>query len=131
MSLPPGAIPFPFYRLLQAQYSGIPEPRRVVIRDPAAWETLWDEARRVGSLPPAPSVDFTRDMVLVVAMGLRPTGGYRISVDAVYRAHGGVFVVVREISPGAGAMVTQVLTAPLDLVRVPRTDEAVTFISPP
>ena len=67
-------------------------------------------------------------MVVLVAMGQRPTGGYSITVEGVYDASGRMFARVREKSPGATCIVSEAFTAPVDAVRVPRRDGAVIFV---
>ena len=127
-SIPPDAVPVALQRVLTAQYSGLAEPRRMVIRDAAAWGAFWAEATGPHAAPAAPDVDFTRGMVLVAAMGTRPTGGYGISIESAYRGRGGLLVAVKHVSPAPGRMATQALTAPLDVVRVAQTDDQVTFV---
>lgn len=117
--------------LFTDSYSGIDDARRLVIRDAGTWQAVWAEV--VGQrtpVPEPPSVDFARDMVILAAMGRRGTGGYAIAIDEV-SAEGGageLRVVVRETAPGPGCMTTQALSAPVTAVRVPQTDDAVTFI---
>lgn len=109
-------------------YSGIEGPRRTVVRDPGAWAELWSEIvrdREPKNEPPP--VDFACHMVIVAAMGARPTGGFSIAIERVYRSADRLFVEVRERSPGANCMVTQALTQPADAAVVPRSDLPVSF----
>jgi hypothetical protein len=66
-------------------------------------------------------------MVAVVALGQRPTGGFAILIDSAETIAGGVTVLVRAIAPGPTCGVTQALTQPVDIARLPRTDTVVTF----
>jgi PrcB C-terminal len=95
--------------------TGIAEARRLVIRDANAWAELWSELG-VGERP---EVDFTRDMVIVVAAGQRPTGGHEITVDQVTQSDGNLTISVLETSPGPNCMTTASLTQPVDVVIVP------------
>jgi hypothetical protein len=67
-------------------------------------------------------------MVLIAAMGRRPTGGYGIVIESVHRADGKLFARVEAHSPGPTCFVTQALTAPVTAVRVARSDEPVEFL---
>ena len=126
--MPDDAVRVTFEPVFSAQISGIAEPGRLVIRDAQEWNAFWDDAtRNLLPKPETPGVDFGRHMVIVAAMGTRGTGGYAISIDDVGEAQGRLFAVVREFSPGFGCITTQVVTAPLTAVRVPRSDEPVTF----
>jgi hypothetical protein len=110
-------------------YSGFTEKERLVIRDADQWSRAWARIT-VGLSPrqPTPSVDFAREMIVLVAMGQRLTGGYAIAVEGVYDAGGRLYVEVRELSPGGSCGTTQALTQPIDVVRVPRRDGAVVFV---
>ena len=105
-------------RLGQWTRTGISEARRLVIRDANAWDQFWSELG-VGSRP---DVDFTRDAVIAVAAGQRPTGGYEIIVDGVTHANGQLKVHVLERTPGPNCMTAASLTQPVDVVVVPAAD---------
>ena len=128
--IPPNAARVAVRPLLAQQYSGVSDSQRVVLRDAAAWQAFWQEAvRNLTPAPPTPAVDFAMEMVVAVALGQRPTGGYDISIDGAYQAEGQLFVVVRQASPPPGAGVTQALTDPVAAVALPRTDAAVVFVT--
>lgn len=65
-------------------------------------------------------VDWTQEFALVADMGEQRTGGYALVLQGV-RVDGGVAAVDIEVRrPGPGSFVTQALTHPALLVRVPR-----------
>ena len=107
--------------------SGHDQPQQYVVRDSATmamtWETIY---RNVSPRPEMPLIDFTRHMVLVVALGARPTAGYEILLDSATLGPDGLTVNVRHISPPSGA-VAPVVTQPVDVGRVRRTTGPVTF----
>jgi len=105
-------------RIGQWTRTGIGEARRLVIRDANSWDQFWSELG-VGDRP---AVDFTRDVVVAVAAGQRPTGGYEIAVDRVSQANGELNVEVVERTPGPNCMTTASLTQPVDVVVVPAAD---------
>jgi hypothetical protein len=105
-------------RIGQWTRTGIGESRRLVIRDINAWAQFWSELG-VGDRP---SVDFSHDVVVAVASGQRPTGGYEIAVDRVTQAKGELTVEVVERTPGPNCMTTASLTQPVDIVVVPAAD---------
>src|SRR5690606_33706858 len=78
-------------RLYYDNSGGIRDSLRVVIRDQAAFSAAWSQATSTQSAPPAPpTVDFNREMVLLVAAG-RKTPEEQIRVDSLVtqRAPGG------------------------------------------
>lgn len=109
--------------------SGMATARRRVIRDQGHWESRWLEM--VGSLrpiPPTPAVDFANHVVIVVAMGTRPTGGYAIDIEAVHAMDDDVWVSVRQTSPGPSCVVATANSAPVDVAVVPRFGGDATFL---
>lgn len=110
-------------------YSGLAQRERVVVRTDEEWTRVWERiTHRVSPPVPRPAVDFSQEMVVVVAMGGRPTGGYAIAVEGVFEAEGRLYAAVLEKSPGAACILTQALTQPIDVVRIPRRDGIVSFV---
>lgn len=109
-------------------YSGLTDSMQVVLRDSVAWRQLW---QRINSpflpQPPLPAVDFGRDMVVVTALGNRPSAGYDVVIERADVDTSGVEVAVRRTLPAAGCPVAAVETQPVDLARLPATDRPVRF----
>jgi hypothetical protein len=111
--------------LLTSQTSPIVEAEVRVLRDQAAWAATWRALQpEPAARPVPPAVDFAREMVVVVAVGERSSGGHAVRVDGVSDApDGGGFVLhVTRTTPGEGCMTTMVITAPVDVVRMPRME---------
>jgi hypothetical protein len=102
-------------RVGQWTRTGISEARRLVIRDANAWADFWSELG-VGDRP---EVDFTQNVVVAVAAGQRPTGGYEIAIDRVSQTNGELTVEVVEVVPGPNCRTAGTLTQPVDIVVVP------------
>jgi hypothetical protein len=103
-------------------------PQRLVVRDANAWRDTWTAIwRDVSPPPPLPVVDFSRDMVVVAALGQRPTGGFSIVIADARVENGGLRVTVRTVSPGPGCGTTLAITQPVDAARLPRFDGRVTY----
>ena len=114
--------------LVGERYSGLTTRERLVVRDDAAWASLWSQiTAHVQPTPALPAVDFGREQLIVVSSGTKPTGGYGIDVAEVREAEGALHVVVRETAPGDRCMTTAALTAPVAVVRVPRSDARIVF----
>ena len=99
-----------------------------MIRDRDAWLELWKQlSSRQFRPPPLPEIDFSREMLIVVAMGERNTGGFSIIVDGVYERDKKLEVVVKSTSPGKNCMLSQAFTQPVDIIRVQKSDYPVVF----
>ena len=66
-------------------------------------------------------------MLVVVASGTRPSGGFAIKVQGVATRGARLEVAVLETCPAPGAMVSMELTQPVEVVRVPRLAQTATF----
>lgn len=111
-----------------ASISGIDEPERLVLRDPASWTEAWRRIhRRARPVPPVPDLDFEREMVVVAALGRQRSAGYSIRIERAWQAAEATVVLVREESPGPGCIVSSVLTSPIDIAVLPFREGAVEF----
>lgn len=123
-----GDAEHPFETLLAQPYSGLAGKRREVVRDPAAWARLWAEVHATTIPAPAlPAVDFTREMLIAVAAGTRPSGGFRLEVRRVATRGTALEIEVHETCPAPGAMVTMGLTQPVEVVRLLRLTQTAQF----
>jgi hypothetical protein len=108
--------------------SGIPEPLQVVIRDGETWREMWKRIYRWSSpLPLLPKIDFSKETVVVVALGGRPSGGYGIIIDRACERDDRLEIFVSSHSPGKGCFLTGSITAPVDIVMLPKTERSVVF----
>ena len=102
----------------QWTHTGIEERRRLVIQDANAWAQFWSELG-VGERP---EVDFSRELVIAVASGQQPTGGFSIAVEQVSQKQGELTIRVVETGPGRNCVTTSELTQPVEVVAVPQAE---------
>lgn len=101
-------------------YTGFDNVRRQIITDNVTLETTWAALYRGQSpVPPVPAVNFTTEEVVLVAMGIRSSGGYTIEINRVTEGDAGRSIEVREVAPGSGCGVTAALTSPADAMVLP------------
>src|SRR5688572_17512819 len=107
-----------------APNSAVEEKFRLVVRDRATWLGLWKRIYQHipsnGPYPELPEVDFSREMLVVAAMGLQPTSGYSIIIDSAYERDDRLEVVVKSVITVKCYGVLMMVTAPLDIVRLPK-----------
>jgi hypothetical protein len=95
------------------------------------WRKLWDEHTSTQlPRPPAPEVDFSREMVVCVLSEQKPSGGYGIEVVGTRWTNEQLVVVLRTTEPAADAVVPMVVTRPYHMIATPRTTAAVKFEKP-
>ena len=105
--------------------SGIEAPRQVVVTSADAFAILWREH----SMKPAPDVDFTREAVVAVFLGIRQTAGFSVDIVSVTRQSTGTVVTYRERAPSSDAVTAQVLTFPYVITAVQGLTTPVRFES--
>jgi protease stability complex PrcB-like protein len=116
--------PAPVRTIGKGPTSAIDEPRQVTVRSEADWAALWKEN---GAGGPLPAVDFSREMVVGVFAGTRPTAGYGVEIVRAVDASGTLIVDYVETAPGRDRVAAQILTAPFHLVAIPKHEGMVTF----
>lgn len=129
-SAAPEAEPVPFETVQAPPGSWTRGPaRQVVVRSA-------DEAKAAGlDGLPAGAVDWEREMLVGVALGMRSTGGFSIRIVEVRRRTdakgGGAFLEARVVStePAPEDVVTQAFTFPSHLIKLPRSAEPVRFVN--
>lgn len=107
-----------FRSLARGYQSGISETGVRVVRDEGEWRSLWERhASLVMPRPDAPSVDFTRDMVVYVSIGQRPTYGYSVEIVRIAPVDEADFrVEIVEKKPAPDAITSQIVTQPYHMV---------------
>ena len=107
---------------------GISKRARLVIRNGGEFNELWRQMAGAGSDKPAPpQVDFSREMLIVAAMGEQPSSGYEIIIDSACEVDKRLEVQVRSTNFLKCGLQLGVVTAPVDIVRLPKTDLPVVF----
>lgn len=104
------------------QQSGWEQATTLVIDDQPALAAAWSVAHAgMSDVPPLPTVDLIRDRVLVVAVGMRTSGGYVLELGEHRVSDDTLVIGVVLQRPGANCATTAQLTAPAIFLAVPRT----------
>jgi hypothetical protein len=104
---------------------------RLVIKNRDEFTDFWK--RLLAPVPPdkwvpLPEVDFSKEMVVVAAMGERPSSGYAVIIDGACKVDGQVEVFVSNLEGGVSCgEQLAVVTAPADAVRIPQTELPIVF----
>lgn len=114
--------------IARGAFSGIQEPKQVVVTNQAQWDELWEKhMARNDPKKPAPEVDFSKQTVLFVSAGQKRTGGYSVEISDVRQVDDKTEVTVTTKEPKAGGFNIQALTAPFHIVAVPKINGEVRF----
>ena len=106
------------------------KPLRLVIKSREEFSDFWKRLTAPvppgGWVPPLPEIDFSKEMIVVSAMGSRPSSGYSIFIDGACEVDGQVEVFVSSVEVMCGAELG-IVTYPADAVRLPRSDFPIVF----
>ncbi len=109
--------------------TAVTEKKQVVATNNDDYQKLMNEVyANLDQMPRIPDVDFSKNDVVAVFMGAKSTGGYSIKVDKVIKRTDAVTVAVNEISPGPKCAVTQMITQPYEIIKVPKLNQKVKYI---
>lgn len=127
-----GPTAVPLFRLQErapfAYASGFDAARTEAIRTKAEWQAAWSQLHGgMTPLPPAPVIDFSKEMLVLVAVGEQPSGGFGVTIREATRAGSVVTIHAIHTKPGMGCAVTMALTQPVDIVRLATRADSVVF----
>lgn len=91
------------------------------------WKRLYGRVPPNNEPPPLPEIDFSKEMIIVAAMGEKPTSGYVVVIDGACEVDGQVEVFVTSVDGATCSGVFMSLSYPADAVRIPRTDLPIVF----
>ncbi|MDO8452451.1 MAG: protease complex subunit PrcB family protein [bacterium] len=111
-----------FKPVARGQDSSFKERVFYTINTQDEWAKLWDSMHPGRGPEGLPTVNFDEEMIIIAMQGSQPTGGYMVRITGVEHKDAVVGVTIKEDSPGVGCLTTQALTAPFDIVRIPKID---------
>ena len=95
--------------------SQIDGARQAVARSEVEWTAMWNEHAGNRVRPP---VDFSKEMVVAVFLGTRPTAGFSVEIVGAREEGTALVVSYRETRPQPGNVTAQILTSPYHIVAV-------------
>jgi len=69
--------------------------------------------------------DIQTSNFIVLNMGEKTTGGYKINVESVVETEKNIIVTIKEVTPEPGKMVTQEITTPYTIVKIKSKKEII------
>jgi len=102
--------------------------RQVTVRTAAEWKALWKDHAPTEKLP---DVDFTKNMVVGIFLGTKPSTGHEVTIVGVRVEEKDLVVEYSLTQPGRGTMAAQILTQPYHLVSLPKQAGNVRFVQLP
>lgn len=72
-------------------------------------------------------IDFTKDLLVGVFAGLKPTSGYKIKMTSIVQNKCEIVINYYEKGPDTGEVITPGATYPSDFILIPRTSKTIIF----
>jgi hypothetical protein len=92
----------------------------LIIENEESYVTFWEKLHeQVSPTPDLPAVDFNEFTVVVVMMGIQPSGGYSIEIERVAFDGDAIWFDIEEREPGTGCGTAAVLTSPYHVIKIP------------
>lgn len=113
----PAAVDVPFTPLAQGEQSTVSTRANYLITSKSELADLWKMVDARGQIP---VVDFTTNNVIAVFAGKEPTAGYTIAVSKIQDTSTRE-VTVTLSAPGGSCVLAQKVTAPYQIVELPKT----------
>ena len=110
-----------FQVLIESAYQGKEEQSYEVVKDQAALEKLY-EAINDNQVP---RIDFKKESVVALFLGLKSSGGYGIKIKDVTEKNSKIYLTVEKTSPKPGENVTMAMTNPFVIVKINSVKEII------
>ena len=104
------------------------DAKQVTARTAAEWSALWTSHAPTLKTP---AVDFTKQMVVGIFLGTKPSDGHQVEIVGVRTQEKDLIVEYVQRQPGRGTMAAQILTEPYHLVAVAKHPGPVRFLHVP
>jgi hypothetical protein len=127
MSVPAKSDAICFLTVLKSS-SDHGEAQNLVINDNAQWQSIWlTLSANQRDKPPLPEIDFTRRTIIAVFQGTQASSGYEISIEEIVESESSLDVTVKAFEPGSRCGVLGIVTRPLHIVEIEKTEKQVVF----
>jgi hypothetical protein len=118
----------PFVTLSRGITSAMAGRSFLAIRTAQEWQDIWHQhSSHLTVSPGLPPVDFSKEMVIAIFQGNKPTGGFSIEILRVEKSEEKFLVFYKEVTPPPGSMVPQALTQPCHMIKLQRMEGEVIF----
>lgn len=116
----------PFATIRKSDQSAQKLPATYTIYGEDQLRPIWEGAFSDETIP---DVDFSKYMVVAAFLGARSTSGYSITITGVKETDSEILVTIQTTIPGPSCNPESAKSSPVHIVRLPKSDKTVTFIS--
>lgn len=118
-----------FSEIKSGENSDYKKPQNLILTTQTEMDLAWGKMFAAYDRKPAiPMVDFESKQLLLITMGEQPSGGYASKVKSINSTPKGIIVTIEDTKPGKSCNTTSALIYPFQLVEMPKTEEAISFV---
>ncbi len=118
----------PAEMILSNTFCAIDTKREVTINSKDEYDNLMkDVYANLDQVPKAPVVNFEKNTLVAVFIGARNSGGYMVNIDSVTEGSKNLTVYVTETKPGKSCVVTDAITKPFVIMKIPKTEKKAVY----
>jgi len=114
----------PQWTVIEQRLSDQTTAKMMTITSQAEWASTWAQLHPTKALP---VVDFAKDTVVGIFLGLAPSPCYSVTIDSVVRGTTTTTVNYRRVAPAPNTACTQVLSYPSVIATIPKSDLPIEF----
>ena len=120
--------PLTFKSIAKDSYGGFEEPTLEQYTNQKDFETAWRKAwSNFSDSVSLPQIDFTKNNVVLVALGMRNNGGYQLKLNSVIENNKEVIIDYTEFTPNQKCLYTQALVFPYEFISISKTSKKIEF----
>ncbi|OFY88983.1 MAG: hypothetical protein A3K10_17795 [Bacteroidetes bacterium RIFCSPLOWO2_12_FULL_31_6] len=118
----------PFVELSVGLNGDFSEKINKIITNQNEYNAAWNAAfSRFSDQPKPAKIDFENQLILLVTMGEKNSGGYSIKIDSIVENEKTIVVTILETSPGKSCITTSMMTYPYQMVELKNSTKEVIF----
>ncbi|MCL4416925.1 MAG: protease complex subunit PrcB family protein [Actinobacteria bacterium] len=111
----------------KGKYSQQAEKEYFVIKDTESFNQLLAKISNGDSEITNKDVDFSKEMVVGVFLGEKPTGGYTVEISDVLKQDKYIEFLIKINEPNPGEIVTEAITSPYHIIKLKKSDMEIVF----
>lgn len=114
--------------LLQDNTAGPEAPQIIVAKEPDIVNDFFAKVNSAsGSHFAVPKVDYSKEMLMILCMGQKNSGGYQIAIKNIEENTLSWVVTVQEMEPAPGDMALTMITKPFYVAKLKTTHKKIVF----
>ncbi|MBS7255697.1 protease complex subunit PrcB family protein [Flavobacterium branchiicola] len=102
-------------------------PVAVVLGSQEKVDQYFTKHENTCTVPSDPTIDFTKNLLVGIFSGVKPTNGYGIKMTSIVENNCQMVINFYESSPQAGEVILQTPTYPSDFILIPLTNKPIVF----